>query len=404
MFIAKTAGANSLSVSNNKNTQHTPLYTAPEYLRDPSLPKTPEMDVYGYAMCAYEILTRKRVFSDASLHYEIVKNMIKEDGLKPTLKIVDEVANENKKSLKNLEMLSTFKKVMIMSWATNCEERPDISTIWQIFNHLRKSQNIYDVEVTKEAKHLALKISRTLDEEIERVPIDQWNNPYSLNIEEPLHDCPPVSVKPMSHHVGQNEQLRAESERKPLLENPESSLSRHAEASRRATVVNSNECASLKCCLNKCKTKKKTCIFGMSFSMWIAVVVALPIYIKGQILVVDSPNFADYAVERGGEVQILCSAKTVLSTYPVTWSKVTNSSIPKVSPQDSGIGLPEYQVVYSDTNDALLVLKNVRQSASYLCLAGSTNVKQITIKVKTASQPILSDAKLNCLDGRAKSG
>ena len=64
MFIAKTAGANSLSVSNNKNTQHTPLYTAPEYLRDPSLPKTPEMDVYGYAMCAYEILTRKRVFSD----------------------------------------------------------------------------------------------------------------------------------------------------------------------------------------------------------------------------------------------------------------------------------------------------------------------------------------------------
>ena len=225
------------------------------------------------------------------------------------------------------------------------KDRSDISTIWQILNQLRESQNIYNAEVTKEAKDLTRKSHRFLDKEIERVLIDQWNNSSPFSIEEPLHDCP-VLVIPLSLHVGQNEQLGAESERRPLLEHqaqvsdisfvqaPEASLLRHAEAITNATTVNNKECASIKCCLNKCKTNKNSYIFGLSFSTWIAIVVALPIYITSQ-------NFANYAVERGGEVQILCSAKTVLSTYPVTWSKVTNSSIPKVSPQDSGIGLQE---------------------------------------------------------------
>ena len=49
------------------NTQHTPFYSGPEYLKEPSVKRYPSMDVYSYAMIGYEIVTRKQMFGESGV-------------------------------------------------------------------------------------------------------------------------------------------------------------------------------------------------------------------------------------------------------------------------------------------------------------------------------------------------
>lgn len=46
--IEKAVGVTSVSINIKPNRQHTPFYTAPEFLKDPFLPKNCSMDVYRY--------------------------------------------------------------------------------------------------------------------------------------------------------------------------------------------------------------------------------------------------------------------------------------------------------------------------------------------------------------------
>ena len=50
-----------LAISGEENTQHTPYYTAPEFLNDPNKHKCQSMDVYSFGMIGYEVITRKAV-------------------------------------------------------------------------------------------------------------------------------------------------------------------------------------------------------------------------------------------------------------------------------------------------------------------------------------------------------
>jgi len=69
------------------NTQHTPLYAAPELLKDLNQQKKRccSMDVYSYGMIGYEIIARKRVYSGSEISMDALMFLIRDTGQKPNM-------------------------------------------------------------------------------------------------------------------------------------------------------------------------------------------------------------------------------------------------------------------------------------------------------------------------------
>ena len=168
--------------TSHKNTQHTPLYTAPEFFNERHKPKTTEMDVYSYGVSGHEILTRKKVFSGNAVALKLFQDQTKEKGLKLQTEFFDEAA-KNCSTEEDLDLFSELKKVMQLCLVKEPTKRPHISNICEKVEGLARFYVIYNDQITEEAKDLALKFTRTVNEDVERIPLKEWIKLYPPNVE-----------------------------------------------------------------------------------------------------------------------------------------------------------------------------------------------------------------------------
>ena len=152
--IAKFTGATSKTINGSGNAQHTPYYTAPEYLKFPSKHRQCSMDVYSYGMIGYEIITRKAIFSESKVGIGTLICLISETGQKPcetSISVTASTIENNSKAKKIFDCLSS---VMRRCWQTTPEDRPKIADVKQDLNRLAHSENIFDEAADAEAKYL----------------------------------------------------------------------------------------------------------------------------------------------------------------------------------------------------------------------------------------------------------
>ena len=118
-------------LNREEKTHFTPIYAAPEYLKDPSKEKESTMDVYSYGMVGYEILTRKTVFSDLELPKDTVVEFIKRTGRKPSLELIHKTAGAEVKSASETEIFSKLTVQVYECLEQKPSDRPDISDVMQ---------------------------------------------------------------------------------------------------------------------------------------------------------------------------------------------------------------------------------------------------------------------------------
>ena len=145
--IAMASGAFSASLEIEQSKQFTVLYSPPELLKDPSLKRTCEMDVYSFGMIGYEIINRQRIFQGPSrFSIQMITFLIKNEGQKPDEKTFD----ETEKCLNyetDLQVFQCLKNIVIDCWKTNAKDRP---TMKQVKNELEK----FNDEEEFETEHL----------------------------------------------------------------------------------------------------------------------------------------------------------------------------------------------------------------------------------------------------------
>ena len=110
------------------NNQFTPLYCAPEILKNTYKPKC-SSDIYSYAMIIYEILTRKRVFISSGVNLDLIMYKIKNDDLKSNMEFVDEMEKCLDPDCDNMFIFLHLKNIMIKCWNTIPSKRPTAFTV-----------------------------------------------------------------------------------------------------------------------------------------------------------------------------------------------------------------------------------------------------------------------------------
>jgi len=140
--IAQITGATSLAITGEENTQHTPLYAAPEFLNSPTDRKSKKMDVYSFGMIGYEILTRQVVYEGAPI--AVVLPLIKSTGQKPDIKCLHDVAGSLEQNRNNLEIFAELDKIVESCWQTIPDARPDAIDVKKRLDVLAHSKKIYD--------------------------------------------------------------------------------------------------------------------------------------------------------------------------------------------------------------------------------------------------------------------
>jgi len=159
--IAKLTGFTSTSIDNYKNTQHTTLYTAPEYLINPKKDVRCSMDVYSFGMVGYEILTRKEVFSGCNVPHGALLDLIKENGEKPNVEYI-EVAKTLSRDSDESIIFETLKEIVYQCWKFEAKDRPSMSNVKESIDELKQTKPIYD----KETEEIALDLGKSLKIEL----------------------------------------------------------------------------------------------------------------------------------------------------------------------------------------------------------------------------------------------
>ena len=128
--IAEVTGASShVDFTGESSTQHTPYYTAPEFLKNPTKDKLPSMDVYSFGMIGYEIITRQVVFKDAAVTLDVLVTLIMSNGLKPNEKLIKEVKESLPENSIDSKIFDHLRAIVQACWKTLPEERPKVSTV-----------------------------------------------------------------------------------------------------------------------------------------------------------------------------------------------------------------------------------------------------------------------------------
>ena len=154
--IAKLTGASSVTVCNIGNTQHTPYYTAPEFLNNPNQPRRSSMDVYSYGMICYEIITRQTIYSGSHVPHNTLLYLIERKGQKPDESCIQEVENSLIEGSVDACIFNKLKETMIQCWQAEPEQRSTMSSMKNNLNALAQSENIYDNQITKDAKSIVV--------------------------------------------------------------------------------------------------------------------------------------------------------------------------------------------------------------------------------------------------------
>ncbi|XP_076804542.1 receptor-interacting serine/threonine-protein kinase 3-like [Clavelina lepadiformis] len=156
MNIRKATGALSGSISVTSSTQHTPLYSAPELLKDPTDQRQPSMDVYSLGMVIYEIVTRHGAYGGCP---GIIQNLIKECGQKPDLKHVQKVKSELQDKPQDFMMFQLLETLMEQCWNFEANSRPDINEVHHKTN--TKCQEVLK-EVTDSFENIKNELNKKL--------------------------------------------------------------------------------------------------------------------------------------------------------------------------------------------------------------------------------------------------
>ena len=173
--IAKITGLTSLT-SDTTNTQHTPFYTAPEYLSDPAKDRCSSMDVYSYGMIGYEIITRHVVYSGNSVAYDTLVCLIKTVGQKPDESYLETDALMEANS--DLEIYAELVNTVRQCWQFASKDRPKISNVKTKLNGLAMLNEIYDKKTDENAKSLIVKRKLNLEQNESKISAttQKWEN------------------------------------------------------------------------------------------------------------------------------------------------------------------------------------------------------------------------------------
>ena len=142
--IAQLTGATSLTIGGDENTQHTPYYAAPEFLKHPTKKKTKSMDVYGFGMIGYEILTRTVVYSGVAISSDLLLRLIKETGQKPDVECLSKVGKSLEQNRYDKETFNKLEDEVKKCWQTDAKDRPLISDVKKRLEKLALAKQIYD--------------------------------------------------------------------------------------------------------------------------------------------------------------------------------------------------------------------------------------------------------------------
>ena len=150
-----TAGASTLGVGGLNNTQHTPYYTAPEFLENPNMDKCKSMDVYSLAMIGYEILARKTIYGGANVSLAALIGVIITNGQKLDMTILDDVRNSLKENKSELKIFNQLKELVEQCWQKNPKDRMKISDLKKQLKVLAQAEDVYNPATDQAAKGVA---------------------------------------------------------------------------------------------------------------------------------------------------------------------------------------------------------------------------------------------------------
>ena len=147
--IAIVTGATGTTTELSSSTQYTPLYTAPERLRNVFDTKANcSMDVYSFAMICYEVITRQVVFQDARANVKLLLDLIAFSGQKPNTKVVDNVEKKLKQqSDTNLNIFQQLKQIMENCWCSTPEDRLSMKKVYHEMKTFAGSGNPFKSEI-----------------------------------------------------------------------------------------------------------------------------------------------------------------------------------------------------------------------------------------------------------------
>jgi len=152
--IVEITGTGTSATSTENNTQHTPYYTAPEFIKYPKMSTQCSMDVYSYGMIGYEIITRKVIFSGCSESLSVLLELIAEKGQKPSTNCIDIIKSTLQEHSSESVIFRTLKEIVYDCWQIKAKERPKISDVQQRFDKLVQNVNMDDKDTDSRAAEL----------------------------------------------------------------------------------------------------------------------------------------------------------------------------------------------------------------------------------------------------------
>ena len=175
--IARVTGATSTTTpaaASSKN-QFTPLYTAPERLKNIFGTKAKSsMDVYSFAMVCYEVITRQAVFRDVKASLSILTDAILNREVKPNGKLIDDVEDEvKKKNSADLEIFQHLKNVMEKCWCFEAKDRLSMKEVVQEMNKFAVYKESYESNTKSEADEIT-----EPDQTAEQVSLNHFFPPF----------------------------------------------------------------------------------------------------------------------------------------------------------------------------------------------------------------------------------
>ena len=148
--VMQTAGS---TVSHTQ--MYTELYAPPELMKTPNAASASSMDIYSYAMIAYEILTRIEIYRPFMASVGLIKELIIFQGLKPysrpilMVEIIAHVSNQD------LQIFNAIKALMEECWKFNPDERWKIAKVCSYLKNFSGSENPYEPAVQSEIAEIA---------------------------------------------------------------------------------------------------------------------------------------------------------------------------------------------------------------------------------------------------------
>ena len=130
-IVQATEMMSSYQLQSNK--QYTPLYSAPELLKNIEI-RNCSSDIYSYALIGYEIITRHQVFIDAGINHDLIMYQIQHNGQKPNMNIVNEIKKTLVENSDDKTIFIQLKSIMEKCWNYEANERP---TTLEIINMLK---------------------------------------------------------------------------------------------------------------------------------------------------------------------------------------------------------------------------------------------------------------------------